>query len=80
MAAIAKTTPYMMVAKLICATAIFIVFYQSAAGWFLTYWTIAIYIIAALSLNHVYQNRERGTVFTASTKAVVLSGLWGISF
>lgn len=82
MRSIAKTTPLMMIAKVCCAIFIYVSFHNDVAGWLLEYWLVALVILAALGLNHAYENKKRGEIKIASvnaykqaSKAAILSGL-----
>lgn len=83
---ISKTTPFMVLAKISCAFFVYFTFYKEPAASYLLYWLAALCILSVLSLNHIYQNRKRGPIFTASTaaytkttKATIISGtLWAL--
>lgn len=83
---ISQTAPMMLFAKLICATTIFLSFYNHPSAWFLEYWVIALYLLAGLGFHHIANNKKREKVISASmraysnpAKAAFLSGLlWAI--
>jgi len=83
-AAISRTTPLMMLAAIFIATFSFVAFYQHEAAWFMPYWTLTIYSLAALGVYHTYQNKRRGEVYSASPRAyfkatkvaLIAGGLW----
>ena len=68
-ASISKTMPLMMIAKLLCATLVFLAFAKEPSGWFLPYWTIALYLLAGLGFHHVHQTSKRGPILSASPRA-----------
>ncbi len=86
MDAIAKTTPLMMVANVTCATLAFVAFKEVPSGWFLPYWTIALYLLASLSVYSSHTTEKRGLVYSASKRAYgratkaagTIAILWGI--
>ena len=86
MESISKTTPLMMLANVTCATLAFVAFRDAAAGWFLPYWTVAIYLLASLAVYGSHASEKRGKVYSASkssyskaTKgAGLIAVLWGI--
>ena len=86
MSSISKTTPLMMVAKVLCAIFVYVTFHNDVAGWFLEYWLVALLILAAIGLNHAHQSKKRGEIKTASinayrqaSKAAICSGaMWAI--
>ena len=69
MRSISNTTPLMMVAKLSCATFIYFSFYQEPSAYLLGFWLAALYILAALGFHHAFQNKKRGDITSASSKA-----------
>lgn len=86
MSSISKTTPLMMVAKVLCAIFVYVTFHNDVAGWFLEYWLVTLLILAAIGLNHAHQSKKRGEIKTASinayrqaSKAAIFSGgMWAI--
>ena len=86
MNSISKTTPLMMVAKTLCATFVFVAFYQQSPGWHLGFWLVAMYILAGLGFVHTRKSKIRGEVSSASprayskaSKAALVSGfLWAL--
>ena len=71
MAAIARTTPLMILANVLCATLIYLAFKDNSAGWFLPFWAATLFLLSFMSVFSTYENSKRGKVYKASKKAYV---------
>lgn len=69
MGSIARTIPLMMLANIACATLVYFAFKDSPSAWFLPFWTVALYLVASLSVFSAYSKSKTGPVYSASKKA-----------
>ena len=69
MASIARTIPLMMLANVICGTLVYFAFKESPSAWFLPFWTVALYLVAGLSVYSAYSKSKTEAVYSASKRA-----------
>jgi len=85
-AAIAKTTPLMMLANILCATLTYLAFRDVQGSGFLVYWVITLYLVSCMGVYSTYENSKKGHRYTvsrssyarASRGVAIIALLWAV--